>query len=169
VKHWIPTAALVLAACDAETGGVALLPPDDVELHWDSAFNADDDGLVGVVTVDVMVYEALTGAPLDDVAVVLDAERARILLPEAVAPADDRCSPDEPCDDVVWDASQDRYLVVYAPSDEPVTLWTDADGIGRATVYVDAFPTEGGAFAPVEIAVGVAGTDARAVFSLVPQ
>jgi len=159
--------ALVLAACDAEHG-VAILPPDDVELHWDAAFNAEEDGLVGVVTVDVMVYEALTGAPLEGVPVVLDAELASLLRPEAVLPAEEWCS-FELCDGLVWDSWRDRYLEIEAVDNDPVTLWTDADGLGRATVYVDAFPVRGESFGPVEVAVEVVGSDARAVFALVPQ
>ncbi|MBA2319724.1 MAG: hypothetical protein H0V89_01105, partial [Deltaproteobacteria bacterium] len=36
---------LAVAACEEESG-IAILPPDDVELHWDAAFNAEEDGLV---------------------------------------------------------------------------------------------------------------------------
>ncbi len=172
---------LAVAACEEESG-IAILPPDDVELHWDAAFNAEEDGLVGVVTVDVMVYEALTGAPLEGVPVVLDAELASLLRPEGVLPADEWCALDETsalCDGLVWDAWRDQYLAIDGLDDGPVTLWTDADGLGRATVYVDAFPIRAGsfgpdafgpdAFGPVDVSVEVAGSDARAVFSLVPQ
>jgi hypothetical protein len=161
--------AFGLAACGEEPR-VAVLPPDDVELHWDEAFNAEDDGLAGLVTVDVMVYEALTGDPVEGVAVVLDSERAGLVRPEAVIAAEDACADDMPCAGLVWDAWRDEYLVIEGfDPDRPVTLFTDADGIGRATVYVDAFPVEDGGFGPVEISVDVAGAEARAVFSLIPQ
>jgi hypothetical protein len=60
-----------LSACASQGVAPALLVPDSVLLRWDAAWDGDDDGLAALVPVDVMAYDAATGAPLADVLVSL--------------------------------------------------------------------------------------------------
>lgn len=102
-----------LIACGEEDArvGARLLVPDNVSLHWDPSFNGEGDGLGALVPVDVMVYEARTGEPMDRVELLLEAsdEATWVLLEEdfvVVEPA--------LCGDCsfLWDARRDQYLAL---------------------------------------------------------
>lgn len=145
-------ASLVLAvACaeDARTAeGAQLLVPEAVQVEWDDQFSeADDVGLL--VPVDLMVFEGSSGEPLDFVRVTVGAEAgAQVLELDAVemVPTD--------CDDCVWDAGRDRYVVLPADGAPAAdrTVLTDADGMARIYVWIDAFPTdEDGDLLPIAI------------------
>ncbi len=166
---------LLAAACvedESVPGGAQMLLPDDVLLHWDGSFNGADDGLVALVPVDVMVYESESGEPLEAVRVDLytDAASTFMVPSEGVSAADV-----DDCLDCVlsWDAYRDRYLVVderdLTPT--PLRLETDEDGLARAYVWVDAFPSEADDgdqdMAPVAVHVTM-GLDDEA-FLLLPQ
>lgn len=149
-----------------------LLVPDDLALHWDRAFNGEDDDRVALVPVDLMVYVSESGEPVVDAELSVDPayEAVSVLPLDDVLPLDaDDCDLG-PC---LWDAWRDRYVELLEPTweraaDEPLS--TDANGLVRAYLLVDAFPEGGesdGDFAPVPVTVTLGATDA--VFHLVPQ
>lgn len=189
-----------LTACadgdDVSPRGPQLLLPDDVELHWDESFNREADGLGALIAVDVMVYEAGTGAPLEQVEVQLETSDPGtwLLLDDdflVVAP--------EVCADCpfLWDARRDQYFVLrvselHGGDDDAVRWWdegapledlhrivldTDADGLARVYLFVDAFPwdDEAATFEPVSVLVSLGTADAgisaehHAYFELAPR
>jgi hypothetical protein len=193
-------AALALAlapfgGCLDEEPGAAILQPDDVELHWNEAFNGVDDRLAAVVPVDVMVYDARTGEPLPSAHLLIGSEDANVAMlpPDSVAPVDpDLCSPDgavplaepvsagetsDPCSGLTWDAWRDLYLSIdggVVPGE--IELWTDEDGVARAYVWADAFPVDEGGFEPALVEIDLAEPDGGGVqleagvsFSLRPR
>jgi hypothetical protein len=162
--------ALSATACaldDGEAFGDTLLVPVDVELHWDAAFNATDDGLGAVVPVDLMVYDGTTGEPRDGIALdVLPPADAAILFEgdlQRVAPED--------CLDctLFWDAWRDHYYAVEVDPDfaGSARVTTGAEGLARVYVLVDAFPAADDGFAPAAVRVDAEAASAR--FQLVPR
>lgn len=144
--------ALLFAVACSEDGrtadGAQVLVPDAVDVAWDDRLNATGDGLGMLVPVDVMVYEGTTGEPLELVRLRIETDDGAILLdPEAVEsqPGD--------CADCVWDAGRDRFLLLPDEASEPAPLLTDADGMARIYVWIDAFPTDGVDRLPVEVEV----------------
>lgn len=159
------------AACVEVDGTEAeLLVPDDVALHWDRTFNGEGDDRVALIPVDLMVYSRESGEPVGDVELVVEPGfDGVVVLPFGdVLPveADD-------CDGCLWDAWRDRYVELDDGTDstwvaEP--LRTDANGLARAYVLVDAFPelsATAGDFdsVPVTVSMGLTESD----FHLVPQ
>lgn len=157
--------------------GAHLLLPDDLEVHWDEAYNAEQDGLGALVPVDVMAYEPTTGAPLAGVGLMLQpSDSATLALPDDAVL---RVEPDG-CTDcgVLWDAVRDQYVLLgdddetYAGALEDgwgggLLLSTDADGVARAHLYVDAFPRGPEGFAAMTVLVSAGEVDGS--FELIPR
>jgi len=164
------SAALLIgaSACVAvDPAEAELLVPEDIELHWDRAFNGVDDDLVALVPVDVMVYESESGEPLGGVALEIETDQSLLeLLPfDAVSPLDADDCEGRPC---LWDARRDRYLDIGAGLSglEPPLL-TDVDGLARFYVLVDGFPGQEASYEPVPVVVSMGVHEAT--FQLVPQ
>jgi len=160
------TIALLLVgtvACVEEEGVPELLVPDDLALHWDRAFNGEEDDLVALVPLDVMVYEAESGEPMSGIDIAVEPDGVAWVLPfDGVMPLTAEDCETERC---AWDAWRDRYVSFLPGSDDPVA--TDADGLARVYLVVDAFPEDGVGLAPVPVVVTMGPTDAT--FQLVPQ
>lgn len=154
---------LTLVACARDEAQV--LVPEDVEIAWDASYNGYDDGIGAVVPVDIMVYEAATGEPVDfvDLEVRAADEGVLLFLPEALVPCeleDDR--------ELLWDVRQDMAYELVEADEGPVALRTDSDGLARVGVLVDAFPlTEVGDFDAVTVSISTELGDES--FSLVPR
>ena len=159
------TAGLAVA-CGFEEGdglGDTLLVPADVELHWDAAYNTDQSR-GAVVPVDIMVYDGATGEPREGIEVELDASsEAYVLLPGDLSRVDP-----EQCEDcaLFWDTWRDQAYAVDVDLDAgPARVRTDAEGIARLFVLVDAMGDTGATFIPVSVAVET--RDAEGSFSIV--
>ncbi|MEQ1505165.1 MAG: hypothetical protein ABMB14_23220 [Myxococcota bacterium] len=187
-------ALLVVAACGEEPDFAAeLLPPDDVSVTWEAAYNGTNDGLGALVPLDVMAYDGATGEPLGDVSIevwVDDADHADAnadgpgatpLPVDAVLVID----PDEAeADDLIaWDAAHDQFVAVDLDRSEAgtradgVILHTDSGGIARLYLFVDAFDASvdrpdtfapgslaPGSFAPITVVVSMG--DVEELFSV---
>ncbi len=138
-------AALVaLSACAEAEGDPELLLPADLPVAWDASWNERGDGLGALVPVDVMVYDSATGSPMGDVDLALsaDGEGAWWVTTEAVEVVEpDACLGCE----ILWDAARDQFVRIDAVDDPRMTgssieLLTDADGVARLYLVVDAFP-----------------------------
>jgi hypothetical protein len=130
------TAAAMLVACVDDGGapeGAQLLVPDEVGVYWDDGFDGTDDGVGSLVPVDLMVYEGLTGEPLE--AIDLDLAASTDDLTLIASDALEVVGSD--CRECVWDATRDRYLAWNA---ESAATRTDSDGLARIYVWVDHFP-----------------------------
>jgi hypothetical protein len=127
---------VVVTGCAPVDDAPQVLVPEDVVVRWDSSFNGVDDGRAALIPVDVMVYGGASGAPVDlvDVMALAPAGEVALIDPEAVFPASS-------ADEGFWDAWSDRYLAVDdARVGAPLRLTTDASGVVRFYVWVDAFP-----------------------------
>ncbi len=154
---------LALVACARDEALV--LVPEDVEIAWDRSYNGYDDGIGAVVLVDIMVYEATTGEPVDfvDLEVLATDEGVLLFPPEALVP----CEPQDDRD-LLWDVRQDMAYEFIEADEGPVALRTDPDGLARVGVLVDAFPiTEGGELDAVTVSISTELGDEA--FSLVPR
>ena len=138
---------LSLAAC----GRIEpqLLVPEDVDVPWDVSFDGVGDGLVAVVPVDVMLYDANTGDPLVGVMVdvsVPDGEAGLVGENDVVVASPERA---------VWDARRDRWVALATEHLAAAGSYrTDGTGLVRLNVVVDAF--EG---APVVVSVVASGVE----------
>ena len=161
---------LALAACSGAEAVPALSVPDTVTVSWDVAWNADDDGLALLVPVDAMAYDAASGAPLGDLAVVVTAveewsegalavDVAPLAVDEVAWRSDDRAA--------WWDARRDSFFDL-APRDGREPVVTDADGIARFYLLVDVLPSHaiGG---PGGIPISVTLGDVEETFLLAPR
>lgn len=154
-----------LSACASQGVAPALLVPDSVHLRWDAAWDGDEDGLAALVPVDVMAYDAATGAPLPDVLVslapgdgalgdewtdvsVLRADGVRWRSGHREGRGSDWDTSDAleadlgpPQDEPLWwDARRDAFFVPVASdgAGDEVTGRTDVDGVVRFYLLVDA-------------------------------
>lgn len=147
--------------------GPELLVPEDVELRWDDAFNGVGDGRAALVPVDVMAYDGDSGDPLGAVSIdMLAGEGAELLPADAITAVD----PDDDLADLeVYDAWEDRYVAIDPDAPSLSRIGTDAWGLARVYVLIDAFPAdaEGNGFAPVPVVVSMGETDDT--FLLVPR
>lgn len=164
-------ASLALAGCaTADQGGAQLLVPDQVRIDWDASYNAVDDGLGALIPLDVMVYDGATGRPLSDVGVTLfvDDDEEVAAVPVQAADFLDPTAPEAA--EALWDSRHDQYFRLHVPSDtdggRTVAQATDAAGLARWYLYVDAFPGDPSAFEPIPITVSD-GTDET--FLLTPR
>ena len=160
-------------AFEEDAGGPVLLVPEDIALHWDAAFDQQDDGRAALVPVDVMAYDGTTGEPLAfvDIEVESLAVDVGLVLSDAVIPLESwEIDGSDPAV-FTWDIWRDRYFAL-----EPADLWpvsavrvqTDASGLARVFVFADGFERdENGAFAPAPIVVSMGATDDT--FLLVPR
>ncbi len=164
--------AAFLVACGASESTPALYVPDQVEVTWDDAWNEDDDGLAMLVPLDVLAYDAATGAPIPELAVTLTDVRAwdevgltTDVQPLAVDEVRWRTEVSGPGD--WWDARRDAYFDL-SPRDGADPVTTDANGVARFYLLVDvlpsALPAGPGGF-PVSAALG----DVEETFLLVPR
>ena len=159
---------LVASGCLDSAVETQLLVPDEVSLYWDGAFNQVDDGLGAVIPVDLMVYESESGEPVGGTALDLSIDRgvAAALAPEAVVPQGvDSCESDW----CVWDAWQDRYVLLDEDGGgtDSLSVTTDRDGLARVYIYVDSFPESDADFEPLPVLVSMGERDVT--FQLVPQ
>ena len=168
-RNAIATAMLLAASgCLDAAVETQLLVPDEVSLYWDGAFNEVEDGLGAVIPVDLMVYESESGEPVGGTPLELSIDRgvATALGPEAVVPQGvDACESDW----CVWDAWQDRYVLLDEDGRETdaLSVTTDRDGLARVYIYVDSFPASGADFEPLPVLVSMGERDVT--FQLVPQ
>lgn len=163
---------LVLGCRDGSVE-VQVLTPDDVEVTWDQSFNRVDDGVGALVPVDVLVYEGVTGAPLEAVEVEVRVDDLALVFPHHevvwLDDADDRISSDDARldDTVTWDVWLDRWIEL-GPAGSSLTLTTDSDGLVRFYVYADAFEgTTTLGLAPLVVVVSTEANDET--FALVPR
>jgi len=170
-------ALAVLSGCgeSTELGDTQLLVPEDVSLHWDQRFNSESDGLGALVPVDIMVYEGVTGEPVEGVEVKVHSEHDGLV----VVPIGDVVMVDgEACDGCafLWDAWRDQYFEYdfVEGAERPghhLDVITDEHGLARVYLYIDQFPAGGfadsGDFgaASVLISTGIH----EETFFLVPQ
>lgn len=166
----IAALALAASACaldETEPAAHTLLVPEDVELHWDAAFNATEDGLGAVIPVDVMVYDGVTGEPREGVMVELQGPVDTYVLTEGELVRMDA----EECVDcaLFWDAFRDHYYAVDIDLDEAVVtrVRTGPEGLARVHVLVDSLAREGDAFSPANMQVTTDSVDAS--FLLIPR
>lgn len=169
-----PLAALAVG-CAPAGAPPGLFVPDTVELRWDDAWNAGQDGMVTLVPVDVMAYDAGTGAPLAGRRVSLDRARLSRLedadvdaLPVGAVHwrgALDGAEARDGEDAVWWDARRDAFFELDAGAEPagpgPLEVATDHTGVARFYLLVDALPGE----VPVTAACG----DTEETFLLVPR
>ncbi len=158
---------LVLAACADERGDPQLLLPTEVAVAWDHAYDGEGDGLGALVPVDVMAYDSATGAALagvelllwtnDGVAWPVDAELVFVVDPDACP----RC-------ELLWDARRDQFLDLV-PVIDTLSLSTDADGLARVYVFVDAFPVDEASGEVESLSVVVSMGDTEQTFLLLPR
>jgi len=161
--------ATVAAGCvETEADVLAeatLLLPEDLQIHWDSSFNGDYDGLGALVPVDVMVYEGDSGEPLGQVEIELRGAEPGVIVVDVDAVHFDV----EDCDRCAWDAWRDQYIEVDG-SEHAAVFLTDPDGLARAYVWADWFPTEGVGeeeFRPVAVTATLGPTEGS--FLVIPQ
>jgi hypothetical protein len=140
-------ALAVLAACAPPESVPALFVPDAVDLQWDDAWNQDDDGLVLLVPVDVMAYDAATGGPLGALSVSLgdvhdDETDVETLGADEVVwwnPSDGEAPADS-----WWDARRDAFFDLSGRASDEVssTAVTNAEGVARFYLLVDVLPID---------------------------
>lgn len=153
---------LALAACGVEESGAQLLVPETIAVPWESSFNRTDDGIAVLVPFDIMVYDGTTGTPLDGVAI-----EVRGTSPGATVLPSNAISLVAPGPDALWDAGRDRYFEA-AGAELVLHTDTDASGVCRAVLLVDAFPTDGvGELLPATVTVTMDGVEEY--FLLVPE
>ncbi len=162
--------ALALSACEAEPE-VALWMEAEIDVPWDPAFDGAGDGLTALVPVDVLVYDGESGDPLEHVVVEIGvaAGMAEVESDVAYVAVDVASCVDCP---FVWDAYGDRWVERLDGSDlwnhnrafdgaEGRSVHSDADGLARFTLAIDAFPMESGEPAAAVFEVGVEGSVAE--------
>lgn len=134
-------AALLGACATAPEVVPALYVPDAVPVDWDRGWDGEADGLAAVVPLEVMAYDSATGHPLADVAVsVWSADPVRI----SAVPVDRLdWAGEDPAGEGWWDARRDAWFVVSEADRtdaEGTDVVTDADGLARLYLVVDALP-----------------------------
>lgn len=164
----LPISALVtLTACGPVVGDAMLLVPEEVELHWDQAFNGDEDGLVAIVPIDVMVFDAESAEPISaaEIEVTALGDGYGLVPAGAIRTVDGDCAVCEP----LWDAHRDRYVSI---EEEPATTLrrtTDRDGLVRLHVVVDSVDGEEASGLFELLPLTAASDTVDATFYLVPR
>ena len=136
------TVVLVGCAVEESASGPQLLIPDTITVDWDESLNDVDDGLVALVPVDVMVYDAQSGEPLNNVEVELGGSAPDTLLVSAVdvQPIHQYDAASVPSDELTWDAWRDRYVdLSEVEMGDRLAVRTDDTGLARVYVLVDRF------------------------------
>ena len=138
VRPLLAFAAAGLSACASSDSVPALFLPDTVSVEWDRAWDGEGDGLTAVVPLEVMAYDSSSGAPLPDVIVTVWSGEPRLVEPVALGRLtwDD---PELPGASSWWDARRDAWFLL-ADRSERVSVVTDADGLARLYLVVDALP-----------------------------
>lgn len=158
VSRTLPAFALVLAACGTQ-GEPELMVPDVVGLQWSDAYDESDDGLGAVVPVDVMVYDSASGEPLSGVALTVSSEHdGTWVLPDGALVADDDGDVE-----ALWDARHDRFLRLTIDADDARvgarSVVTNADGVARVLLFVDALPGGPRTFDDVAVVISAASPE----------
>jgi len=147
-----------LAAC-ADAGGPELMVPDVVSLQWSDAYDGTDDGLGSVVPVDVMVYDSASGEPQAGVALTVTAEHDGTW----VLPAGALVPEEHGQGTTLWDARHDRYLTLQLDIDDTLVgarqVVTNADGVARVLLFVDALPGGPRDFDDVAVVISAASPE----------
>ena len=153
------------AGCTAEESGAQLLVPNDIALHWDESFNGVEDGLGALVPIDLMVYDGQSGEPMSWVELELEGRGDTTLaMPFQVAISIDS-NREEGAE---WDAYRDQYFhFVGTNPSEQLSVQTDADGLARVYVYVDAFRRRSRGYTPASVLVS--STSTEELFYILPQ
>ena len=164
--HRVLGLLLLVQACDDDlSAGPRLLAPAEITFAWDDAWNDDNDGVMALVPLDVMAYDGATGEPREGADLALRVSGGSLLAVDRVEAGEDGCV------DCVWDTWSDVSVRILpgddAGADEALgasglTLRTDARGLARVYVVVDALSDELGvtveARHPIEGPVAVART-----------
>ncbi len=156
MRRSLPLVVLASACSASPDAGVDLLVPDDVEFAWNSAYNDVGDGRLALLPLDVMVYDAVDGEPVEGVVVRIDAEEVDFVgasLVEAALPSCEACP---------WDAYRDEYVDLEA--DAVVTqldATSDASGLVQVLAVLDHLSLEGGV-GEVAVRVSLAGDAVQA-------
>lgn len=162
MRRLSPLAPILLAACASAPGdGVDLLVPDDVEFAWNAAYDEAGDGRVALLPLDVMVYDAVDGEPVEGATLELWAEGVGFVGADTVEAAEPWCS------ECPWDAYRDEYVAVdLATATDHLEPATDATGLARVHVVVDAIGVADG-LSPIEVQVRLGAE--QHVVRLVPR
>lgn len=180
-----PIALLASACLPPDTGveapySAALQLPEDIVLAWNQAYNDTEDGIGALVMMDLLVYDADSGYPMDNIRVeVMSLWGGIYLIPQTAIktvpgpgqPAAGECDADgdgqidldapDACS-WFWDTSGDQYFELaseFADAYSPNLMYgkTDEHGLLRVYAYVDSMPTstsgEGGTVSFDETAV----------------
>ena len=135
--------SLVAVGCLEQTDQAELLLPDPISVEGHDAYEGEGDGLGALVPVDLMAYDGATGQPLESIPLAVWATSGSawpVEADEVVVVDPDDCYGCE----LLWDAQRDEFLLAPQVSDS-LNLSTDADGLARLYVYVDAFSDSDGA------------------------
>lgn len=151
---------VALGGCGQEpvaSGGAQLLLPEEVEFHWNDAYNGDGDALAALVPFDVMVYDGESGEPIGWAAVEVSGEHAKLVAAEWVQEAWV-----QDCGDCrrLWDVWRDDHVDLVAEPESTLTLSTDADGLVRVYAIVDSLPTDDEGFLPARVTVAADSLEA---------
>jgi hypothetical protein len=162
----ISVVSMALVGCAEETLGTAhLLVPENIELHWDGSFNAEDDGLGALVPVDLMVYDSASGEPWALVPFEISADQALFID----ANSEVLFEPEGCVDDCIWDVWRDQpvELMLSEQGFGSRQFRTDSSGLARVYVYVDSFPSHDEGFGALAVHVRLGMIDET--FLLVPR
>lgn len=169
MRRSLPITAILLgSACVDEVQDAELLLPGPIDVPWEAAYDGEGDGLGALVPVDVMAYNGTTGQPLTDVELQVWAEAGSAwpvpVDQVVVVEPDDECTECE----LLWDAGRDEFLHEISVVDI-LPLSTDADGLARLYLYVDAFPEGGDGADFGDLAVLVSMGTTEETFLLLPR
>lgn len=143
IRSIVMLTGLVVAAagCREPEVGVRLLMPPSEPVEFSPAWNTIDDGIGAFVSVEVMTYDARSGAPVPgaELQVASTWEGALILGVDELVEVDaDAC----PWCEVLLDAPRRRLLTAEFDEADRVdeVRSTDAWGLARIDIFVEAFP-----------------------------
>ena len=163
-------ALVLLGGCfePTEMEGPQLLTPERVEFYWDQSFNGYDDSLGALVPMDLMVYDGLSGEALRGVSldISISGGDGLIVEPDSIGFVDvEECSE---CD-YLWDSYRDQYFVIPKGEDPAsvMSIDTDATGLARVYVYVDAFVTDTGDVPQLDVRIDMG--DVTQIVALVAE
>lgn len=154
-------AAVLLVGCAESQERLVpdLLVPDEVAVEWDAQFD-EAEGVGALLPVDLMVYDAATGEPMGNMDLTVEPLED---TDDLILLADHEVVNVEPgCLDCYWDAGRDRYVGFEDPGDLLLEVQTDAEGLARVYLWLEALPE------PLEIEVAAPQLDPapRQIFEL---
>lgn len=170
-KAVVAPLALMVTACLPPSSGVeapysaALQLPEDITLAWNQEYNDVEDGIGALVLLDLLVYDADSGDPMDNIrievmslwsGIYLIPQTAVKIVPPPAEPDPAECdsdgdgqidfdAPDACSWSEMFDTSGDQYFELaseYASAYSPNLMYgaTDEHGLLRVYVYVDSMP-----------------------------